>query len=170
MAGNLVQQLWEIYVSGTREEFDLWYFGIVTGVQRLFAWHLRRAILRLEGINKGRGSYVAIFRQMVTKFQKGQIHNVSCSTALKMFVGAAIEENWWLPTQIISNFIVPPLAQWLKGIVGWMWGFFAVQAASPSVPHDWEASTGVVSAYATAFQTWMPVGPSHKMMPYHLWV
>jgi RHS repeat-associated protein len=42
-----------------------------------------------KGLTAGRGSYNAIYNQMVTKFERGTISNVSLQTAGKMFAGRA---------------------------------------------------------------------------------
>jgi RHS repeat-associated protein len=48
---------------------------------------------RVPGITAGRNSYNAIFKQIVTKFQRGAISSVTLSTAAKMFVGRAVSTS-----------------------------------------------------------------------------
>lgn len=54
------------------------------------------------GINAGRDSYNAIFRQMVTKFQNGTISTVSARTGVKMFLGRAVDTAFFEGTIIVA--------------------------------------------------------------------
>jgi len=47
--------------------------------------------VKISGINAGRGSMNAVYKQMSTKFARGQISSVSTRTALKMFAGRATD-------------------------------------------------------------------------------
>lgn len=42
-------------------------------------------------VSKGRGNYNSIYKQIRTKFERGQISGVSVPTALKMFVGSSVD-------------------------------------------------------------------------------
>ena len=46
--------------------------------------------IKVPGITAGKGNYNAVYKQMVTKFSKGQISNVNAKTAGKMFTGRAV--------------------------------------------------------------------------------
>ena len=52
--------------------------------------------LKIPGITAGRGNYNAIYKQMITKFETGQISKVSASTAQKMFIGRSTDTNMLL--------------------------------------------------------------------------
>lgn len=54
-------------------------------------------------MNAGRGSSVAIFRQMHTKFVKGQIQSVRLNTAMRMAEGAFIEYAF-LPGAAVASY------------------------------------------------------------------
>jgi hypothetical protein len=45
----------------------------------------------IPGITSGRGSLSSLAKQMITKFQKGQISNVTLRTAARMFAGRSTD-------------------------------------------------------------------------------
>jgi RHS repeat-associated protein len=47
--------------------------------------------MRVPGITAGRGSYLQVYRQMVTKAQRGTAQSVTLGTAGKMYVGRGVE-------------------------------------------------------------------------------
>nr|MDQ5839414.1 RHS repeat-associated core domain-containing protein [Acidobacteriota bacterium] len=47
--------------------------------------------LKIPGINKGRGSFKAVERQIITKFERGQIRRISAKTAGKIITAEGVE-------------------------------------------------------------------------------
>lgn len=71
--------------------YDLQSFLVDTAVGGTIGRFLPGA--RIPGATSGRGSAIAVFNQMVTKLQSGQISSVSMSTAVKMFGGRALNTS-----------------------------------------------------------------------------
>ncbi|MBL8188224.1 MAG: IPT/TIG domain-containing protein, partial [Acidobacteria bacterium] len=74
--------------------FDYSSFVFDTGTGALLGYVPGRP--RIPGINSGRNSYNAIYKQMVTKFENGTISNVSSQTALKMFAGRGYDQGLFM--------------------------------------------------------------------------
>jgi len=49
-------------------------------------------MVSIDGVNTGRNSMNAVYNQMMTKYNNGQIQNVTMQTAGKMFTGRATEQ------------------------------------------------------------------------------
>ena len=60
--------------------------GGVTG----FAFGKAGDHIKIPGINKGKGSYVSVWKQVMTKSQKGLIKNIAPKTMLKGLVAYGI--------------------------------------------------------------------------------
>jgi hypothetical protein len=84
---NLTRQTLRL-VKGKQDGIDVGDFLVETGVGA-GAGLLRS--LKLPGINSGRNSYNAIYKQIVTKAKNGTIKSVTIKTATKMFIGRAAD-------------------------------------------------------------------------------
>ncbi|TVR46265.1 MAG: RHS repeat protein [Puniceicoccaceae bacterium] len=88
LAGNLTTQGLNV-ATGRQCNFDAGSALFDTGFGAATGFIPGRP--RIQGINAGRGSDVAVFRQMVTKFRNGTISNVTPRTAMRMSRGAFYE-------------------------------------------------------------------------------
>ena len=84
-ASNLTRQGLDVLTEG--KEFSVGRLAFDTGIGA--ATGLIPGV-RVPGVTAGRGSFNAIYKQMVTKFEQGQISTVSAKTAAKMFAGRAV--------------------------------------------------------------------------------
>jgi hypothetical protein len=73
-------------IDGSQKKFDWPSLLIDSGVGA--ATGILQGYPRISPINLGRGSYTQVFKQMVTRFQNGEISNGSTRTAAKMAIGA----------------------------------------------------------------------------------
>ena len=55
--------------------------------------------LKIPKVTTGRNSYLAISRQIMTKYSSGQISRVKAETALKMIAGMAAEQGYEIALQ-----------------------------------------------------------------------
>jgi RHS repeat-associated protein len=80
------------YFTGKQCGFDAWSLLADTALGAAggtVAGRLR------PGINAGRNSYNAVFKQMVTKLRNGTISTVSAQTAVKMFIGGGVDQAFF---------------------------------------------------------------------------
>jgi hypothetical protein len=98
------------YMSGTQSQLDATQLaewtavGAGTGLISGWAW---------QGVNSGSNSFNAIYKQMVTKFENGQIQNLRLQTAPKMFMGRGWDQGFFQGTAVVG---------FLNGIWRDMWG------------------------------------------------
>jgi type VI secretion system secreted protein VgrG len=89
-ANNASKQLLR-NLSGKQCGFNFVSLGLDTGIGALTGLI---PTPRIQGITSGNNNYAAIFHQMVTKFQRGHISNLSFETALKMLIGRTFETSF----------------------------------------------------------------------------
>lgn len=78
-------------LTGKQCGFNWTSFGVDTAVGGATGLIPGSWMPRIAGLNAGRGSMVAVSKQMITKFENGTISNVSAGTAAKMFAGRSLD-------------------------------------------------------------------------------
>jgi RHS repeat-associated protein len=87
-ATNLTKQFLK-KLTGENCDFDVLSLLVDTGIGAVTGYIPG---MRISGITAGRGSYNAIFNQMTTKLKEGTISTIRLQTAVKMFVGRAVDK------------------------------------------------------------------------------
>ena len=71
-------------------------FGII--VQTTIGYFLPD--IKIKGINKGKGNFNSISKQITTKLDRGTIKSIKKYTGYKMIIGHSID---WFPSEIIQS-------------------------------------------------------------------
>ena len=98
--GNGVKQLCEVKVTKKKENYDAQEMAVDFAAGATFAM---LPFKKINGINKGSGSYLSIARSMNKKFINGSISRVSTATTLKSLAGTSI--GYGVPYGLIQPYV-----------------------------------------------------------------
>jgi len=96
-ADNSIKQSLKIW-TGKQEEFDANNLAKETIFEATIGYFLPD--IKIKGINKGKGNFNSISKQITTKLDRGTIKSIKKSTGYKMIIGHSID---WFPSEIIQS-------------------------------------------------------------------